>query len=42
MFEVGGVPVRESAQPPVQEYDPAEAVAISGQFGFEVVGPPLA
>lgn len=42
MFEVGGVPVRESAQPPVQEYDPDAAVAISEQFGFEVVGPPLA
>lgn len=42
MFEVGGVPLGESAQPPVQEYDPQEAVAISGQFGFEVVGPQLA
>jgi quercetin dioxygenase-like cupin family protein len=42
MLEVGGVPVRESAQPPVQEYDLDEAVAISGQFGFEVVGPQLA
>jgi manganese/iron transport system permease protein len=42
MFEVGGVPVSDSAQPPVQAYDPAEAVAISGRFGFEVVGPQLA
>jgi quercetin dioxygenase-like cupin family protein len=42
MFEVGGVPVSESAQPPVQEYDPDAAVAISEQFGFEVVGPQLA
>ena len=42
MFEVGGVPVSQSAQPPVQAYDPEEAVAISGQFGFEVVGPQLA
>lgn len=42
MFEVGGVPVSESPQPPVQEYDPAEAVAMSEQFAFEVVGPQLA
>lgn len=42
MFEVGGTPARESAVPPVQEYDPEEAVAISKQFGFEVVGPQLA
>lgn len=41
MFEVGGVSVSESAEPPVQEYDPEEAVAISEQFGFEVVGPQL-
>jgi quercetin dioxygenase-like cupin family protein len=42
MFEVGGVPVSESTEPPVREYDPEEAVAISGQFGFEVIGPQLA
>lgn len=42
MFEVVGVPVSESAEPPVQEYDPDAAVAISKQFGFEVVGPQLA
>jgi quercetin dioxygenase-like cupin family protein len=41
MFEVGGVPLSESSQPPVQEYDPAAAVAMSHQFGFEVVGPQL-
>jgi len=41
MFEVGGVPVSESPEPPVQEYDPAHTVAISAQFGFEVVGPQL-
>lgn len=41
MFEVGGVPVSESPEPPVQEYDPDAAVAMSEQFGFEVVGPPL-
>ena len=42
MFEVGGVPVSESPEPPVQEYNPEDAVAISQQFGFEVVGPQLA
>jgi hypothetical protein len=42
MFEVGGVPVSQSPAPPVHEYDPEEAVAISEQFGFEVVGPQLA
>ena len=42
MFEVGGVPLSESAEPPVQEYDPDAAVAISEQFEFEVVGPQLA
>ncbi len=41
MFEVGGVPVSESPEPPVQEYDAAHTVAISEQFGFEVVGPQL-
>ncbi len=42
MFELGGVAVSESSEPPLQEYDPEEAVAISAQFGFEVVGPQLA
>lgn len=41
MFEVGGVPLSASAEPPVQEYDPAAAEAISNEFGFEVVGPQL-
>lgn len=41
MFEVGGVPVSESPEPPVHEYDPEAAVAISQQFGFDVVGPQL-
>jgi quercetin dioxygenase-like cupin family protein len=41
MFEVGGVPVSESPEPPVQEYDPDHTVAISRQFGFEVIGPQL-
>jgi len=42
MFEVGGVPVSDSPEPPVQKYDPDEAVAMSEQFGFEVIGPQLA
>jgi quercetin dioxygenase-like cupin family protein len=41
MFEEGGVPVAESPEPPVDEYDPEEAVAMSKRFGFEVVGPQL-
>ena len=41
MFEQGGVPLSESPEPPVQEYDPDAAAAISEQFGFEVVGPQL-
>jgi uncharacterized RmlC-like cupin family protein len=41
MFEDGGVPLSESAEPPVQEYDPEAAVALSKRFGFEVVGPQL-
>jgi quercetin dioxygenase-like cupin family protein len=41
MFEVGGVPVSESPEPPVQEYDAEAAVEISEQFGFDVVGPQL-
>ncbi|HEV2058834.1 MAG TPA: cupin domain-containing protein [Solirubrobacteraceae bacterium] len=42
MFEVGGVPLSQSPEPPRQEYDPDAAVAISEQFGFEVIGPQLA
>lgn len=42
MFEVAGVPLSESAEPPVSSYDPEAAVAISRQFDFEVVGPQLA
>jgi quercetin dioxygenase-like cupin family protein len=41
MFEQGGVPVADSAEPPVQEYDPRAAAAIAERFGFEVVGPQL-
>lgn len=41
MFEEGGVPVGESPEPPVEEYDPEEAVVMSKRFGFEVVGPQL-
>jgi quercetin dioxygenase-like cupin family protein len=42
MFEEGGVPAGESAEPPQQNYDPEAAIAISKRFGFEVVGPQLA
>lgn len=42
MFEEGGVPAGDSAEPPEQEYDPEAAIAISKKFGFEVVGPQLA
>ncbi len=41
MFEVGGVPLSQSPEPPAQAYDPAAAVALSERFGFEVVGPQL-
>lgn len=41
MFEVGGVPVSESPEPPVTEYDPEHAAAFSREFGFDVVGPQL-
>ena len=42
MFEEGGIPLSEAAEPPAQEYDPDEAVAMGKRFGFEVVGPQLA
>lgn len=42
MFEEGGVPARESAEPPAEEYDPAAAIALAKRFEFEVVGPQLA
>ena len=43
MFEEGGVPAGESAEPPQQqEYDLEAALALSKRFGFEVVGPQLA
>ncbi|MGE5858294.1 MAG: cupin domain-containing protein [Solirubrobacterales bacterium] len=41
MFEEGGVPVADSADPPVEEYDPRAAAALASAFGFEVVGPQL-
>jgi quercetin dioxygenase-like cupin family protein len=41
MFEIGGVPVSESPEPPVQEYDPEHTIAISKQFDFEVIGTQL-
>jgi quercetin dioxygenase-like cupin family protein len=42
MFEEGGVPATDAAQPPEQGYDPDAAIAISTRFGFQVVGPQLA
>lgn len=41
MFEVGGVPLAESSEPPQQAYDPAAAAALAREFGFDVVGPQL-
>jgi quercetin dioxygenase-like cupin family protein len=42
MFEDGGVPAGESAEPPRQEPDTEAAAALARRFGFEVVGPQLA
>jgi Cupin domain len=42
MFEDGGMPAGESAEPPQQEYDLEAAAALAKRFGFEVVGPQLA
>jgi quercetin dioxygenase-like cupin family protein len=41
MFEVGGVPLTEASEPPASEYDPEEAIELSKQFGFDVIGPQL-
>lgn len=41
MFEEGGTPTSEAAEPPVEEYDPAEAIEMAKRFGFEVVGPQI-
>jgi quercetin dioxygenase-like cupin family protein len=41
MFVEGGVPASQSADPPVQDYDPEAAAALATRFGFEVVGPQL-
>jgi quercetin dioxygenase-like cupin family protein len=42
MFEEGGIPAGDSTEPPEQDYDPEDAIAISKRFGFEVIGPQLA
>lgn len=42
LFEAGGTPVGESAEPPAHGYDPQAAAALAEKFGFEVVGPQLA
>jgi hypothetical protein len=39
MFEEGGVPAGESAEPCQQDYDPQAATALAKRYGFEVVGP---
>lgn len=40
MFEEGGVPADESAEPPQQqEYDVEAVVALSKKYGIDVVGP---
>jgi quercetin dioxygenase-like cupin family protein len=41
MFEVGGVSVDESPEPPTVVYDPEAAHAQAEEFAFEVVGPQL-
>jgi hypothetical protein len=41
MFEEGGVPAEESAEPPQREYDPEAAAPLAKRHGFEVVGPQL-
>jgi hypothetical protein len=42
MFEEGGVPGGQSAEPPRQEYDLVTAAALAQRYGLEVVGPRLA
>jgi quercetin dioxygenase-like cupin family protein len=42
MFEEGGVPAGDSAEPPQREYDVEAAAALAKSYGFEVVGPALA
>lgn len=41
MFEEGGEPAGESAEPRPQEYDVEAAAALASRYGFEVVGPLL-
>jgi quercetin dioxygenase-like cupin family protein len=42
MFEEGGVPAGDAAEPPRQEeYDVEAAAALAASYGFEVVGPQL-
>jgi quercetin dioxygenase-like cupin family protein len=43
MFEEGGTPAGDSAEPPRQEeYDVEAVAALAQRYGFEVVGPVLA
>jgi uncharacterized RmlC-like cupin family protein len=41
MFVDGGVPARDTPEPPTQEYDPDAARALAEKYGFDVVGPQL-
>jgi quercetin dioxygenase-like cupin family protein len=42
MFEEGGVPAGDSAEPPQpQPQDHEAAAALAKSYGFEVIGPPL-
>jgi quercetin dioxygenase-like cupin family protein len=41
IFQEGGVPVSQSAEPPSVAYDPEAAKRLAERFGFDVVGPPL-
>ena len=39
MFEEGGVPAGESAEPPQQEYDVEAGATLAKRYGFEFIGP---
>ena len=41
MFADGGLRASDTPAPPVQEYDPAAAIALAEKYGFEVIGPQL-
>lgn len=41
MFEIGGVPVGDSPEPPAQEYDVDHTTRVSREFDYDIVGPRL-